>query len=118
VHGELVVDGVGRRTGEPLNDSQGLVGRGKSERGLAGVVGGFDDERVAFPSTARVADPLSDVGTSASIERDDPRFGHHLVSNRNVVGRLDDLVVVVVAGRKGRYAVVQEAALLERTILP
>ena len=54
----------------------------------------------------------------APIEWDDSRFGHHLVSDGDVLGCLDDLVVVVVAGWKRRHAVVQEAALLERTILP
>src|SRR4029450_269794 len=54
----------------------------------------------------------------AAIERDDSRFREHFVANGDVLRRLRDLVVVVVAGRKWRNAVVQNAAFVQVMVLP
>src|ERR1051326_4909271 len=49
--------GVGSR--EPLDDSQILAGT--SQRVFAVEVRGLDNKRIAFPMSARIADPLPDI---------------------------------------------------------
>ena len=68
-------------------------------------VGGFDDERVAFPTADRVAHPGRDVvGQVLALEADHSRVVDHLDEDHDVIGRLHDLVVVVVDVRQHRRA--------------
>src|SRR5204862_7509641 len=67
----------------------------------------FDDERVAIPAGARGAVPLPEARREVgpAVERDDPRVVHHFRADDEVIRRLEDLQVVVVAawnnGRAG-----------------
>ena len=78
------------------------------------IVGRVDDERVAFPVAAGIAEEAADrrrrVGTA--VERDDPRLVDHLLKHHHV-RRLDNLEVVVVAARQfGAPRVMQRSARL------
>ena len=67
-------------------------------------VGGLDDEGVAFPMAARIAQPLLDpaVDVRAAVHRNDARVVNHLHQDHDVAGRLKDLVVVIVEARHHR----------------
>ena len=70
-----------------------LVGR--SHEIVAGrEVGGVDDQRLPFPSSARVTFPQADGRRKvrAAVQADDPRFVHRLEEQHDVRRRLDDLV--------------------------
>ena len=112
-HRELVAQRVGVDARDPLDQVQ--VGARPSERGLAQEVRGNDDERVALPAPARVADPLPEPVRQgcASVEGDDAGVVHHLVEDDDVVGGLEELHVVVVDARRHRRTRVEpeEAAL-------
>ena len=106
----LVVDPVGRRSREALDDLQRRAlrdpfhpARRRAGRNPVPVaeVGGLDHQRVAFPAAARVALQQAHRRRQrrTAIQRDDPRVVDHLGVNHDVAGRLDDLVGVVVAGR-------------------
>ena len=73
----------------------------RSDAGLIGVIGGLDDQRVAFPVAARIAHVLADVGAHvrAAVERDHAALMDHFVAEHHVSGRLHDLVAVVVDDR-------------------
>ena len=74
-----------------------------SKAGLAQEVGRVDDERVTVPVAAGVAHPLPRAlrQMRPSIERHDARAVHHLVQQDDVVRRLDQVDVLVVA--RGRH---------------
>src|SRR4030095_16934318 len=64
VHRELVLNDVGRHALEALGDRH-LVAVAEAvavaaDAGLVGQVGGDDDELVAFPASARIAEILPD----------------------------------------------------------
>ena len=88
------------RTGTRVALGQRQVLGRSLERRPAVEIGDLDDERVALPATARVAeiggDVRADVGRSVS--RDDPGLVHHLSLHGHEVGRLRDLQTVVVDG--------------------
>ncbi|HIE93004.1 MAG TPA: hypothetical protein EYQ83_09120 [Acidobacteria bacterium] len=76
------------------------------EDDLVAEVGRLDHQRIAVPSSPRVAQPEADVviDVRAVVERDDPDLVDHLLQNRHVAGRLQDQEVVVVAARAFRRA--------------
>src|SRR5206468_885702 len=86
---------------------------------LRRVVGGLDDERVAFPVTAGIAVPLLNVRRKVRtpVERDDARVVDGLLEDRHVILRLEDLDVAVVARAEPRGAKA-DAALRQATIFP
>ena len=112
---------------EALRQPQGGAGPHRADDGrveagrLIGEVGRLDDERITLPVAAGVAHPLPDaVGqVRAAVERHDARVVHHLVQDRDVVGGLEDLQVLVVARRHDRRSGVeaQEAALGQPAVL-
>src|SRR6185503_3655448 len=53
----------------------------------------LDDQRVAFPSSTRIAVPEADaiVRRGAAVERNDPRVVNHLVMNHDEAGEWHDL---------------------------
>ena len=86
-----------RRSCEAFNQTQ-RCGVRVPIRAAILEVGGFDDERVAVPAAARVAEleleTLAQMGPA--VERDDPRVVHELVADGDETGRLDDLIRVAV----------------------
>src|SRR5262249_57717854 len=66
---------------------------------LVVVIRRIDDQRVALPSTSRIPVPLFGVGWQMRppIEWNDSRLVNHLRQNDYGVGRLHDLIRVVVA---------------------
>ena len=96
LEGDLVAKRAPVGAGEPLDQFQVLARA--APRGLAGEVGGFHDQRVALPVSARAAQPLAwaVVGHRAAVDRDDAHLVDHLQENRHVAFALEDLDVVVV----------------------
>ena len=94
----LVRDRVRRYARESLDERQ-MLGRAH-EVALVGEVGRLDDKRVAFPTAAGVAVPLTNAGPQmrAAVERNDAGFvaGFHVENDD--AWRLEDLVVAHVAG--------------------
>ena len=127
VDGELVEQRVAGHAPEAFRQAQGRTGadRGGHRRveagHLVGEVRRLDHQGVAVPVAARVAHPLADAGrqVAAAVERHDARVVHHLVQDHDVVGRLEDLQVLVVAGRDDRRTGVEpeQAALREPAVL-
>ena len=79
-----------------------------SEVCFAVEVGGFNNQRVAFPMAAGVSHPLPDVlcQMRTPVDWNDPRIMDLLVEDHDVAGHLDQLEIVVVAGRRhGRTTV-------------
>jgi hypothetical protein len=71
----------------------------------------FNDQRVALEPADRVAEIGSHiVGAVLGVQPDDPRIVHHLNDDHDVVGRLNELVVVVVEaiGEHRRRAIAAE----------
>ena len=68
------------------------------------IVRRLDDERVAFPAAARLAQPLLDLGRQrrAAVRRNDARFVDHLELEDHVARRLADREAAVVAVRHHR----------------
>src|SRR5258708_5693263 len=64
-----------------------------------------DNQRVAFPVAASVAQPLRDAGVGARVQGDDRVLVVVLVQDRDVIPRLEDLVVIVVAAVIDLHAV-------------
>ena len=95
VDADLVVDPIGRDTGEALNEPQ-VLSR-PQEVALRREIRGLDDECVAFPLAAGIPAPLADglaeVGTT--IERNDPRVVVGLHQEHDIAGRLDNLIVTI-----------------------
>ena len=95
--------------------------RRPAEVRLVGEVGGVDDERVAFPASARMPGQIlrSPTGMRAPIEGDDADVVHHLVADDDGVARLQDLEVGVVGRRDHRRPDVApaDAALGQRSRL-
>ena len=122
---EAVVDAVGRDAREPLDDA-GVRARGMHQVphaliALRGQVGRLDDQRLALPVGARVAQPLADPRSQmpAAVQRDDPRVVDHLHQDHDVVGRLQNLIVVVVeAGHHGAGHAARDAPVVEVQVLP
>ena len=85
---------------EPLDDVQ--VRRRAAIAGVLREVRDVDDERVAFPVAARVAEIRADRRREVrpAVERDDARVVDHLVANRDVARALHDLRRVVVDRRE------------------
>src|SRR5258706_5472108 len=69
-------------------------------------IGSVHDQRGALPVTTRITHPLTDCGrkVGTAVERDDPGVVDHLGIYRNVIARLENLVVVVIAGGRHRRA--------------
>ena len=116
---ELVEQRVGVQPREALDEVR--AGARIAERGLGEEVAGRDDQRVALPARARVADPLADARGQMrpAVERDEPCAVDHLVEDRHVAGRLEDLDVVVVGARGHRRPGVEaeEAAFRDAAVL-
>ena len=119
VHGVLVEQGVVGHPAEALGQVQGRSGADgmrhrRVEAGrLVAEVRGLDDQGVAVPVAARVAHPLGDAlgQMPAPVEGHDAGVVHHLVQYRHVVGGLEHLDVLVVAGgHDGRARVEPEDA--------
>ena len=119
---DLVVDAVGVHAREALDHPRLLACRSEDQRGA--VVGGgdvlhvrrLDHQRIAFPTAAGVAQPLTDAGTyvRTPVQRDDPRIVDHLDIDRDETGRLQDLVVVVVEpGHHGAWYCAGDAPLVQ-----
>ena len=113
--GDLVVERVGADAGEALDQVQVLAR--SSELALLREIRRLDDQRVAFPAASRVAVPELDVlvHVRTAVHRDDARIVRHLAEEHHALRRLDDLVVVVVAGAHLRHAEV-DAAFAEAAI--
>ena len=86
-------------------------------RGVRGAeipeVPGLDDERVAFPASSGVAPPLPHLAGQRRlpVQRNEPHVVHHLVENRDVSRRLEQLHEVVVrAGDHRRSGIEAEDA--------
>src|SRR5207253_4219494 len=109
VHRELVFEDLRPDAREALGEPQVLVR--PREIALRREVRRVDDERVAFPVSARVAVPAADAGVEvrAAVERNDARVVRHLAEDGDVAGRLDDLEVTVVTGLQSRNAEVHAA---------
>ena len=86
---------------------------------LRGEIDGVDDQRLAFPVAARVAEQPGHAPVRTPIHRHDPRVVNHLVQNHDVIARLEELHVVVVDRRDHRWTrgSPENAPLLEREIL-
>ena len=93
---ELVPERVGTRPG--INVRSASCFRPIHVRVLAIEVPDLDDERVAVPPAARIAEPLRQVRTEmrSAIGRNDARFVDHLLLDRDEAGALHDLQTVVV----------------------
>ncbi len=81
----------------------------------------FDDERIAFPMTPRVAHVQMDVPADVSVivERNHTGLVNHLVANRDVALALHDLIGVAVNRRHHRSRQApREAAIVQAAILP
>jgi hypothetical protein len=63
-----------------------------------------------------LADPGANV--RSTVEWDQADLMNHLVKNRDVLSRLNDVVVVVVTGGERRNAVIENAALVKVPVLP
>ena len=121
----LIHDRVGCRAREALDDAQVLVAQAVQPADAEAAllveleVARLDDERVALEPAARVADPLRDGRRSVrpAVERDDARLVVHLDEDHDVIGRLEDAVVVVVRlGQHRRRGAEHDAALREPAI--
>ena len=89
-----------------------------SELALGRKVAGLDHQGVAFPPASRITVPLADrrrqMGTG--VDRDDAGIVCHLAEDHDMVGRLEDVLVAVVARAQLRNAEVG-AAMAEREAL-
>ena len=83
-----------------------LAGAASTDRGVAAEVGRIDDKRIAFPLANRISQPQMHVAREVRTirNRDHPSVVPHLHVYRHVRRRLDDLIVVVVAGAEHRDA--------------
>src|SRR5690606_9009361 len=91
-------------------DARVAFGDDETVRGAAKAVSevlGLDDERIAFPASARAAQPSLDRRrrVRTTVERDDARIVNLLGIDQYVIGRLHDLVVAVVARQQIGYAI-------------
>src|SRR5690606_32344175 len=80
----------------------------------------FDDERVAVPVAAAVAEVLHDgrVEMRTAVERDDPCLVDHLVRDRDGVGALPDHDAVAVEhGAHAGRETARDAAVVKREVL-
>src|SRR6185503_1681323 len=73
---------------------------GTPEVCLVAEIRRIDDQRIAFPTAARVSEILADalVEMRASVQRDDAGFVNHLVENDHAIRTLHDLDIAVVGG--------------------
>src|SRR5262249_53028212 len=126
IHGELIIDRVGARTREALDQSE-ITTHAKveiirrSSKDLVVDVGRFDDECLAFPVAARIAEPLFDdpVQMWPAINWNETRVVNHLGHDRHELRCLEDLIGIVVAGRyhRARHPA-RDAAIGRGTIFP
>ena len=93
--GDFVADRLRRDAGEPLR--QPKVPVGAEHAPLRREVRGLDHQGLAFPPAAGVAVPLPDPAGQRrpAVERDDAGVVDRLHDERDVSGRLEDLVVGV-----------------------
>ena len=91
----------------------------------ADEIGGFDNQCVAFPMTARIAHIGAQVGrgvwagVTGAIQWDEPRFMDHFVANGNHARRLNDLRAVSINYRKGRAGdAARDAAVVHAAVEP
>ena len=110
---ELVLQGVGVEPREPLD--QVHRGRGHAPGRRPAILRpvhearGVDHQRLALPATANGAVPLWHRARRAVAQWDDASVAEHLVDDHDVVRRLQDLVVRVVAQPEHRHAVGEAA---------
>src|SRR6516225_7427493 len=111
--GEAVVDAVVGDARPALH--QAYVFCGSLEAHLAAEVGGFDDQRVALPMAAGIAEPLANSAIEMwpPVERYDARLVNLLLRDGHVTRGLDNLVVIVVAGGNARQGCADNAARVE-----
>src|SRR2546426_5629585 len=95
---DFVIDRVGIETREALDHMQ-AAGR-TSEVRLVGEIRRIDDQCVAVPMAARVAEVLADalVQMRTPVQRDDSSFMNHFVENDHAIGTLHNLDIAVVRG--------------------
>src|SRR5262245_30060323 len=96
VHGELVQQRVLVDASETLDEMELVVSPAKT--GPAVEVRRVDDERVALPLAARIAQPRPHAGRDVrtAVQRNDPRVVNHLVGDDDVARHLKDLDEIVV----------------------
>ena len=116
VQGDLVAQHVGGDPRVALDEVE-VLGRAAEAR-LRRVVRRLDDEGVPFPAPAGVAGPLPDavVDVRPVVERDHAAEVAHLLEDRHVGRRLQELEVAVVARPHARRLEVQ-AAVAEGAVL-
>ena len=119
---DLVVHRTGTESREALDDATLLAGAIDSHVSLVdvGEIDRLNDERIAFPVAARVAQPLFDAGPDVRtpVHRNDPRVVNHLDENHDVAGHLQDLIVMVVEARHHRARQTTRDAPLVGTAIP
>ena len=112
---QSVLESVRGHTPEPFNQPQ-VLGAALQPR-LRRVVRCRDDERVALEPAPGVAVPQTQapVALRTAVERDDPYVVNHLLQDRHVIRRLENLEVAVVPGHQPRHAI-GDAALAEAEV--
>src|SRR5262249_18871337 len=111
VDGDFVIDGVCIDAREAFHDVEGFTlgdtfnasgSRARRNPAFVVVVGGIDNQRIAFPVPARVAVPQFYTGRDVrfSVQGNDARIVDHFVKDDDVARNLDYAVRIVVAGRK------------------
>src|SRR5262245_53769203 len=91
---ELVADGPRVDAREPLGDAKGRWIRVLENHAFVGPeIRRFDDQRVAIPAAARVAEPLAQRAADVrpAVEWNDPRAVNHLGCDRDIPRALENL---------------------------
>src|SRR2546430_10917204 len=103
VDGDMLLEGVGRYGGKPLNAGGTVSGASPpADRRVAAEVRRVHNQRIALPPTNRVAQPQMDVlgQVRTVLELNHSRVVPHLHVDSYGSWRLHDLIVVVVARTK------------------
>src|SRR5207253_7659761 len=76
------------------------------EMSLISEIGRVDDQRISLPMAARIPHPLSNARRQmrTPVEGDDANVVNHLDQNRDVFGRLHDLIIIVVPAGYHRWS--------------
>ena len=106
VDGHFVPERIGVAACESLGQTPARAQSGPPVGGVSAEIGGFNDQRVTFPTAARVTKPLTNIAREMRTVADRNHSGivPHLHVDRDVLGRLHDLVIVVVPGSHHRDA--------------
>src|SRR5205085_7911347 len=93
---------------------------GAWEARLALEIFGLDDQSISLPVAARVPLPLTNVQIRAAIHGDDASVVDHLGEDRDVVGSLEQLDIIVVGAWGHWRSGIQphDATLLQRSVFP